>query len=226
MKTIIFDFDGTLTKKHQNVWKYLWKKTPYGIEMNNLFYTLFSKGKITYQKWAELDFYYLKKGGIDVFSLKEAAENVVLQDGCFEFLKALKTNSYDLHIVSGGIKCVIKQCLKPHAQLFTNISANNFSFNEDGSLKDIIVTPYDNEGKALYIEELMAKNNLSPNDILFIGNSTNDEFVHKTGCHTLCINAETKNVSNKTIWNNSIETDNLTNLIPVIENIFSETKEK
>ena len=131
-----------------------------------------------------------------------------------------------MHIVSGGIKCVIKHSLKPYTNLFTNISANDFSFNEDGSLKNIIVTPYDNEGKALYIEKLMNKYGLTPNDVLFIGNSTNDEFVYKTGCHTLCVNAENTNSANTAVWKNSIETDNLMDLLPIIEAVFSETKEK
>ena len=226
MKIIVFDFDGTLTEKHSNTWKFLWSKIKFGKEINDLFYELYRRKKITYEKWASLDFAYFKKSGINANDLADAVENTKLMSGCLELFKYLKYKGIEIHIVSGGIKQVILPCLGDCKNYCTKIEANDFKLDKNGNLKNIVITPYDNEGKALYVEQVIKNNNLTPNDILFVGNSENDEFVHKTGCKTLCINPDNANSQNKAIWNITIETNNLLDLIPIIDNLLTEQEEK
>ena len=203
MKTIIFDFDGTLTKKHQNVWKYLWKELGYNTGKNSAqgtLFELFIRNKITYEKWVELTAYYFKKAGLNKSLLNKAIDDTVVLDGCLELFKYLKQKGYDIHIVSGGVKEVICKSIGSSIKFCTNIVSNDFIFNNNGYLETIKTTPYDYEGKALYIQKLINEKGIAPTDILFVGNSDNDEYVYKTGCHTLCINAETKNANNTTIY--------------------------
>ncbi len=229
MKTIIFDFDGTLTVKNSNIWKYLWKKLGYDISQNSahgILATLFFRKKINYEKWVELTTYYFKRAGLNKKLLNNAINETTVLDGCLELFKHLKQKGYDIHIVSGGIKQVILESLGSATKYCSNITSNELVFNDFNFLNSVIATPYDYEGKAVYVQKLVQEKGLTPNDILFIGNSDNDEFVYKTGCKTLCINPDNANCGNKTIWNNIIETDNLLDLLPIIENIFKEQKEK
>lgn len=229
MKTIIFDFDGTLTEKHKNVWRFLWQELGFDTTKNSAYatlYTLFIRNKITHHKWCDLTCYFFQKKKMNKVLLDKAIEHTPLLPDCLEFLKILKEQGYDLHIVSGCISDVINGVLNNGAQYITKINANEMIFDKNNNLQYIKGTPYDYEGKALYIQKLINEKGIAPSDILFIGNGDNDEFVHQTGCHTLCINAETKNANNTTIWNNSIETNSLKDLIPLINSVLDETKEK
>ena len=42
-KAIVFDFDGTLTKKDQNIWKMLWEKCGYDTGPKSLYVNLYIK---------------------------------------------------------------------------------------------------------------------------------------------------------------------------------------
>lgn len=101
---------------------------------------------------------------------------------------------------------VIRSVIRPVYQYVDGIKANEFRFGEDGLLKEIIGTKYDFEGKATYISELSRELKISSRDILFVGNSVNDQFVHISGARTLCINPKLTDVSNLTMWNNCIPT--------------------
>ena len=37
-------------------------------------------------------------------------------------------------------------------------------------------------------------------DIIFVGNADNDEWVHKSGCKTICINPQNAEITNKEKW--------------------------
>ena len=50
LKTIIFDFDGTLTKKNNEIWRNIWKKID-ALEIDDLLYNKFTNKEITYEEW-------------------------------------------------------------------------------------------------------------------------------------------------------------------------------
>ena len=52
MKTIVFDFDGTLTKKSHEVWEKMWK----AIDASDIDYMLYCKhknGELDNEQWLE-----------------------------------------------------------------------------------------------------------------------------------------------------------------------------
>ena len=98
MKTIIFDFDGTLTEKHKNVWRFLWQELGYDTTKNSAYatlYTLFIRNKITHQKWCDLTCYFFQKKEMSKKVLLKAIENTPLLPDCLEFLRQLKNKGYD-----------------------------------------------------------------------------------------------------------------------------------
>lgn len=109
---------------------------------------------------------------------------------------------------------VIRSVIGDLYKYVDGIKANQFRFNQGGFLTEIVGTKYDFEGKAAFITEIALELNVSPKDILFIGNSVNDRFAHISGARTLCINPKLTDPTNRTIWNDCIQTcEDLTEII-------------
>ena len=50
MKAIIFDFDGTLTKKSNEIWRRIWGVLD-ALDIDDGLYDKFNNGEITYEEW-------------------------------------------------------------------------------------------------------------------------------------------------------------------------------
>ena len=90
-------------------------------------------------------------------------------------------------------------------QYIEETKANYFKFDSNGFLMEIVGTHYDNLGKAYYISQIAEELNISPQDILFVGNSMNDRFACRSGARTLCINPTLTDPFDKKVWNNCIQ---------------------
>ena len=212
MKVVIFDFDGTLSIKRTNLWKSIWVELGYDIGVGSYYRELFKQfmeGKITHPQWCDLTCQAFQKGGLNKKIFDKLVANTSLIDGDEELIKKLHSSGIEMHIVSGNIVDAIKRVLGENAKYITAINANNLVFNQDGTLDKIVGTKYDFEGKATYIKELCNKKGYKKEDILFVGNSMNDEWVYQSGAKTLCVNPDDTQSDNVNIWNKTIYTDNL-----------------
>ena len=149
--------------------------------------------------------------------LEEIASKIKLLDGCKELFEELHRRNIKIHIVSGSILLIIQRVLKEHTWLVDSIKANDFMFSSAGFLIEIFGTKYDFEGKAAYISEVADSLNISPADILFVGNSYNDKHAYKSGASTLCINPIKTDPSDTVVWHNRI--DDCTNLMQLLSSI-------
>ena len=193
MKVIIFDFDGTITEKKGNLWKAIWRDLGYSVGPRSYYMRLlnrFLSGKLSYDDWCDLTLEAFKKKGFNSKKLNETSSYMTLMKGAKQLIKKLYDKGYELHIVSGNIVSVIKKMLSSSVKYFTKINANEFVFDKSGDILKIVGTKYDCEGKALYIKELCAKMGYDPSDILFVGNSLNDEWVYLSGAKTICVNPD------------------------------------
>ena len=215
MKAVVFDFDGTLTEENFKLWKKIWKELGYEIGENSYYESLvksFMSGKITHKQWCELTLKAFQERGFTEQKLDEITKGIVLIDGVEDLFKYLKTKGVELHIVSGNIVSVIKKVLRQNVGYITAIKANEFLFDKQGKLVEIVGTKYDYEGKATYIKELCKKMGCKPQEILFVGNSINDEWVCKSGVKTICVNPDEANIRDSYVWNKVIYTNNLMDL--------------
>lgn len=220
MKIIVFDFDGTLTKKSENIWKSLWVELGYPVDKESYYaklYIAFVKGQITHRQWCEMTADAFKAKGMKLDTLHHLANNTNMLNNLESTLKTLKTNNYKSYIASGNIKEAIKIALGENAKYFENIMANGMIFDSEGYLQDIIGTKYDFEGKKDFVLELAKYHNISPSEIVFVGNGDNDEWVAQTGCKTICINADKTDPNNKQIWtHNAGETNDLSQILQFV----------
>lgn len=222
MKAVIFDFDGTLTKLSQNVWKQTWNALGYDTGEGSYYRQLFSRflsKEITHSEWINLTCEAYKERGLDKQTLLNIGKQIQMQEGFEEMLIDLKSKGYSLHIVSGNIGDVVCDVLQDKVKYFDSINTNSFKFDSCGKLVDIIGTNYDYEGKANFVNNFMSLNDISASDITFVGNGDNDEWVHTTGCETICVNPDRTDADNKTIWHNAVK--NLTDLRQLLPIIYS-----
>ncbi len=215
MKAVVFDFDGTLTEKKGNLWKRIWKELGHRVDEDSYYMSLLNKfmnGNLTHKDWCIATLEAFKEKGFTKQKLYEIIKGMSLIQGAEDLIKHLYSQGIELHIVSGNIISVIEKVLGENKQYISNIKANEFVFDENGYITEIVGTKYDHEGKATFILELCERKGYKPSEVLFIGNSINDEWVYKSGARTLCVNPDETKIDNKTIWNKVIYTDNLLDL--------------
>ena len=217
LKTIVFDFDGTLTTRNNNIWTNIWKRLD-AMDVDELLYKKYYNKEIDYAEWCEkIEKEYIKRN-FSLELLNDITKDMRLIDSLEETLKILKDNGYHLYIVSGGIDVVIKRVLGNLAKYFDDIYSCKFEFDNHGKLMHIIPTKYDDEGKKWFIDEYCEKNGTKPNEITFVGNDKNDEFVHLSGCKTICLNpSHAAKHDNSEIWHNVICTQKIIDILPLLE---------
>lgn len=219
MKFVVFDFDGTLTKKSNEIWRNIWAKLD-ALDVDDMLYNKVKNGELNYEDWTkEITKEYIKRG-FNKILLNELTNEIQMMDNLENALKELKNKGYNLRILSGGIDYVIETLLKDNIKYFSDIRCNKFIFDDNGYLVDIIDTDSDEEGKGRYVNNLIKEHKCDPKDIIFVGNGHNDRFVSSTGCITLCINPNGTNHLDKDVWSLYIEnSEDLLDVLKVIENL-------
>lgn len=218
-KAVVFDFDGTLTTGNLNrtTWEDLWIALGYDVNFCKYYHQQFSEGVIDHSTWCKITEDFFKKRNLHRQILDDISSRIKLLPGVDEVLKFLNKNDIKVYIVSGSILHIIRSVMKGNYVYIDGIKANHFFFNINGFLEEIVGTKYDFEGKARFIVELAEELHISVGEILFVGNSINDEFVYTSGARTLCINPKNTDSSNTKIWNKCIfECTNLNQILPYI----------
>lgn len=205
MKTVVFDFDGTLTKKSNEIWHKMWVSID-ALDIDYVLYCKYKNKEIDYVEWCEeIAKVYIEKG-FNKTLLFDLSKEIELMSYLKETLIYLKERDYHLYIISGGVYEIIVDKLGDLFKYFDGIYACGFKFDSEGLLTQIIPTEYDDEGKKLFIDNYCKETKTTPDEITFIGNGDNDEYVYLSGCRTICINPHKKtNYKDKKIWHNVID---------------------
>lgn len=208
IKAIVFDFDGTLTK-HQNTlhstWERIWLKLGYTLDDCLQLHKQYSLKNITHQQWCDKTCERFRSKGMTRNTLKEVSCEMSLIDAVIPTLKLIKKNNIHLYIASGSIRDVIEDVIgKDNVYLFEEIKANHMEFNKLGELTRIIGTKYDFQGKAEFVQKIASQLDINPCNILFVGNSNNDQMAYQSGAVTLCVNPHLTDPHDNQKWNNVI----------------------
>lgn len=215
-QVVVFDFDGTLTsgKTNKTTWESLWTSLDYDVKMCQDLHMRYDRNEISHAEWCKLTEEKFRERNLHRKTVENLASKIKLMKGTRKTFRELQKRDIKIYIVSGSILSVICPVLGNLYQYVDGIKANQFRFNQSGFLTEIIGTKYDFEGKAKFITEIAMELNISPMDILFIGNSVNDRFAHISGARTLCINPKLTDATNRTVWNDCIQTcEDLTEII-------------
>lgn len=219
-QAIIFDFDGTLTSTgiNKTIWEYIWTELGYDINECKALHLRFNRKEINHDQWCRITENRFREKHLHRATVEGVADNISLLDGVEDTFKKLQKLDIKIYIVSGSILSIIQKVLGNLFQYIDGVKANQFRFDSNGFLTKIIGTKYDFEGKSLYIRNLAKELNISPREILFVGNSTNDQYAHSSGAKTLCINPVLTDASNTDIWHECIlNCENLTEILKYID---------
>ena len=203
-KAVVFDFDGTLTiGRANNVWKMLYIALGYdigeGSNYKNSFLS-FKNKEYDYASWVEVNKSDFIKAGLNKTIFNNVLTEINLIRGLEKTLKTLSEKGIKLFVLSGNIKYAIKSVLGDLADYFTEISANDAIFDNNGNLKDLVATKYDFEGKADFIVKVREELNVEPDEIVFVGNGSNDVWAYRSGAKTICINPKDADENNNEKW--------------------------
>ena len=191
-KAVIFDYDGTLTfGDYNNIYKSLYQVLGYATDRNSAYYqdyVDFINFKIDYAGWVKINEEDFKNGGLTKDIFDSVTENIKLIKGLEKTLKTLHESGVKLYVLSGNFVYAIKKTLGKLAELFTEISANEVHFNEDGTLSHLVATEFDYDCKPKFIEKVINELGVLPEEICFVGNGENDKFAYRAGAKTICVN--------------------------------------
>jgi len=188
IRCMVFDFDGTLTLQNdRTTWERVWEELGYTVEDCARLHRDFTNKVITHREWCDRTAEAFNARSISEASLRKVAASIELMPGVEELLCILEQHGIEMHILSGSIDQIIYSVLGPLARFFTNVQANSFKFTGP-VLSYIQGTQFDFEQKAKYVSNLMELKGFSVTDVLFVGNSSNDRWVSRSGVTTLCVN--------------------------------------
>ena len=190
-KAIIFDFDGTLTKAgiNRTNWERLWLQLGYTDNECGKLAQRFFRKEIDHDQWCRLTLEKFKAGGLRRDAVLALGRSIDLIEGFETTLEQIRQAGIPMYIVSGSIWDLVIAALGEFASYFNRIETNSFQYTPDGVIANIVGTKYDFEGKADFVKIVAGDLHIPTSEVLFIGNSINDEQVKRlTGARTLLVN--------------------------------------
>jgi HAD superfamily phosphoserine phosphatase-like hydrolase len=201
-KAIVFDFDGTLTDTTDDwtTWEKIWTSLRYPVNDCAELHRRFMRKEFTHQEWCDMTRDKFKARRFSQKHLERIIRDTSLIKGTAETIKRLKSRSIRLYILSGSIKQVIRGCLDDLYDSFDEVKANELVFDSSGVISKIIGTRFDFWGKAEFLKRIVAENEWSNWDVLFVGNSVNDDWASLAGVRTLCVNPRFTRPDDPAVW--------------------------
>ena len=212
-KIIIYDFDGTLTPYPIPQFEILDKLGIKGGLTNKNFLCKIKQESInnnidTYSALYKEVIYLFKKNNIELTdnNINIGVNNLKYNKGVEEFLNYLNNNNIKNYIISSGIQKSLENT--KIAKYFDKIYATTFTY-QNNIINGINYIMTD-ENKVEAIKDIINKNNINTNNIIYIGDGLSDyyafEYIYNNGGTTILIN------------NDNIIDDKLKNLSTLITN--------
>ncbi len=224
IQALILDFDGTLTIEDSNrktTWESIWANLGYSLDECRYLYHQYSKNEISRHEWFQLTQEKFINARLTLDTLDEIADNIKFINNIEEGFKYCWNNDIKIYIVSGSIMRIIQKSLGNLCKYVDRISANTMFFDENKKLYKLIETEYDFEGKTTFINNIIRETGINPKNTFYIGNSSNDKHVYKSGINTICINPHLTDPYDH-MWNFSITNCNdFMDIIKFIKTISS-----
>ncbi len=217
-KLVIFDFDGTLSKpdKINNTWARIWNKIDMLDEDDRLF-ELYKNKEITYLQWVDEIVKIFRNNNVTNAMFTSLANEIELLDNCEKVFKIFYEKGIKICILSGGVKNIIEEKVKNFSKYITKIEAESLTLDENGVVNGAKLSDSNIEDKSHFILKQIKEYDLKKEEVVFVGNSYNDEEAYKSGATTICINPVETDYTNKTIWTYYIEqTNDLSTILPFI----------
>ncbi len=171
---ICFDVDGTLVRHPSGmvIWEVLNLRYGGSKEINRTRFEMYREGKLSYDRWVELDVGGWIEKGATRDDIVECVREFSLFDGARETVHELKRRGFRLGVISGTIDIVLDTLFPDHP--FDAVHTNRIFFDERGRLEAWRATRFDIDGKPVALREIARKHDVPLSRTAYIGDGEND----------------------------------------------------
>ena len=184
VRMVAFDLDGTLLQEEGYIWSWqlVWRFLKYddGIRaelMNRALNDEKHRNPTWYKDWCDESADLFRQKELKRSDFAQITKNLTVAEGFREVVQTLKNHNVKLVIISGGIDVFLDEKIPDWRELFDQVFINRFTFNKDGLFQRIESTVYDFEGKWTCIENICRENGWHHDQVVFVGDGFNDEYV-------------------------------------------------
>lgn len=172
---ICFDVDGTLVRHPSGlvIWEVLNLKYGGSKEINRFRYQMYCEGRLSYERWVQLDVSGWIDHGATESGVLEAVSEFSLFDGARETVHELKRRGYMLGVISGTLNVVLDTLFPDHP--FDEVYTNKIFFDGGGRLDGWEATRYDSHGKPEALRDIARRHGVDLSRTGFVGDGENDE---------------------------------------------------
>jgi phosphoserine phosphatase len=141
-------------------------------EINRLRYQMYCEGKLSYERWVQLDVSgWIDKGATEE-GILESIREFSLFEGARETVHELKRRGYRLGVISGTLNIVLDTLFSDHP--FDEVYTNKIFFDDRGKLARWESTRYDSHGKPDALRDMAARHDTPLARTAFVGDGEND----------------------------------------------------
>ncbi|MEK6983625.1 MAG: HAD-IB family phosphatase [Nanoarchaeota archaeon] len=201
-KLVCFDVDGTLVDNTKSSWQIFHDYFQTDKHRRDDAKNAFFNGKITYVQWAEHDISLWREKDAKKSDFWRAMESLRLMNGALETLGELKKGKFRLAIISGSMNILLEKLLPNYKEIFDHVFISRIHFAEDGTISKVEATEYDVDAKPLALREIAAREMISIQECVFVGDYLNDmKIIQKAGLGIAfnCIHDELKKAADVVI---------------------------
>lgn len=206
-RAVLFDFSGTLVTGFytDSTWYAIWNSLGLDAGRFNSLMQHYNSDITSRKQFYEKLCDTFSQQHLNKEAVAKIGSSLTRLKGIPETFKELHDRGIRIHIVSQSDRTLIRAALHDALPIIDEIQSNELRYDDDGFVAGITETKFDFKGKALYVQRVADELNVSPRDIVFVGNSANDEYVAASGAKMICINArETKPTGNDSVWDVSL----------------------
>jgi phosphoserine phosphatase len=205
-KLAIFDLDGTLTQE-RSIWEYIHKQLGKWYGFAEEYQKEFLAGKISYEEFCRLDAEVWR--GMRVAELLEIVKTVPFHHGLDELVRYLKENGLKLSMISSGLSVLSDWVHEKHG---FDYSISNDLLHENGILTGNVRINVHFDKKAEWVDRILARFGLRPEESLSIGDSRGDmDMFQRTG-FSVAFNSSCRDLEE--IATHCVQSENLAEIIP------------
>lgn len=203
-RVVVFDFEGTISSDKSTAWERIWIELGFKSEDFSALQMKLNRNEISLQEWTKIISTKFGENNLIRTTFDKISQKISVLCGTKELFEELNKRNIKIYVVSGSVLPAIKIALKDCLYFIDGIFANDILFDENGTFVRVINTIYDYKGKANFLVEISEKLSISTKDMLYVGDSVNDQDAYLSGVKTLCINPHITDISDTTVWNKCI----------------------
>lgn len=182
-KLIVFDMQGTIFKsdflglnneKSKNSWEMIARYL--GSDANEFqqkMYKKWKRDKLTYTDWMEKTAENHQQNNLHKSLFTDILNHIPYRDGFGYLMNKINNANIETAIISGGFKYQAERVKKDYDinYIFTS---GEYYWDNHGYISDWNIMPTGHHGKSTVLKSLIKDLDISPTEIIFIGDGSND----------------------------------------------------